>query len=474
MPMAEDAELGYVEGQLQAAAEGKRFASLPAEENVLLMMLTKAAKVQDEVLAELKPGDFADLDHRRLFEAMVQVAEDGGKIDMISVDAAFSRMFPDAADNLRLKMIGLTQFDGMKTGKYEAIGDHIRILKALSKRRAAIQAAEALAKGLRDPTSDVGDVLDRVRDLADGIETGGKLKWVPLDEVNIDTYDYLDKRSRGEIKALPTGIKSVDGIIGGLFGGEMTVVAARPSVGKTAFGLNIAMNAAKEGFRVGFVSCEMGKEGLGQRTLSRGAWVSGERLRKAEIMPEDWELLQNAMAEMQGMPFEFIFNDPANPEPITVEGVFDTVRDRARHEGIDLLVVDYIGIMGTKREFKENWLKVSYISRELKRLAMAVNIPVVALCQVNRAAQGRMPTMAELAQSGAVEQDADGIIFLHRPESHEDKSINPKDVAGFYAMQEGGSVYISICVAKQRNGSIGTVNVTFDASVMRYNEIMRA
>lgn len=137
------------------------------------------------------------------------------------------------------------------------------------------------------------------------------------------------------------------------------------------------------------------------------------------------------------------------------------------------MVVDYIGIMGTKREFKENWLKVSYISRELKRLAMAVNIPVVALCQVNRAAQGRMPTMAELAQSGAVEQDADGIIFLHRPESHEDKSINPKDVAGFYAMQEGGSVYISICVAKQRNGSIGTVNVMFDPSVMRYNEIMR-
>ena len=471
--MAESTELGYVEGQIREAAEGKRFASMPAEENVLLLMLTKAATVQNQVLAELKPGDFADLDHRRLFEAMVDVAEDGGKIDLISVDAAFSRMFPDAADNLRLKMIGLTQFDGYKTGKHEAIGDHIRILKALSKRRAAIRAAEALAKGLRDPTSDVGDVLGQLRDVADGIETGGKLKLVSLDEVNIDTYDYLDRRSRGEIKALPTGVKSVDGIIGGLFGGEMTVVAARPSVGKTAFGLNIAMHAAKEGFRVVFVSCEMGKVGLGQRTLSRGAWVSGERLRKAEIEPEDWELLQNAMAQMQGMPFEFIFNDPDNPEPITVEGVFDTVKDRARHGGIDMLVVDYIGIMEARREFKEERLKISYISRELKRLAMAVNIPVVTLCQVNRMAQGRMPTMAELRDSGAVEQDADGIIFLHRPESHEDKSVNPKDVAGFYAMQEGGSVYISICVAKQRNGATGMANVMFDASVMRYNEIMR-
>lgn len=471
--MAESAELGYVEGQLQAAAEGKRFASMPAEENVLLLMLTKAARVQDEVLAGLKPGDFADLDHRRLFEAMAQVAADGGKIEPISVDAAFSRMFPDAADGLRQRLVELMAPGALKTGRQEAIGDHIRILKALSKRRAAIQAAEALAKGLRDPTSDIGEVLGQLRDLADGIETGGKLKWVPLDEVNLSTYEYLEARQQGRIRAIPTGIKSVDNLIGGLFGGEMTVVAARPSVGKTAFGLNIAMNAAKEGFRVGFVSCEMGKVGLGQRTLSRGAWVSGDKLRKAQIEPEDWEALVGAMTAMDGLPFEFIFNDPENPEPITVESVFDAVKDRARREGIDLLVVDYIGIMGAKREFREERLKISYISRELKRLAMAVNIPVVALCQVNRAAQGRMPTMAELRDSGAVEQDADGIIFLHRPESHEDKSVNPKDVAGFYAMQEGGSVYISICVAKQRNGSIGMGNVMFDASVMRYNEIMR-
>ena len=470
--MAEDAALGYVEEQLQAAAEEKRFASMPAEENVLLLMLTKAAKVQDEVLTELKPGDFADLDHRRLFEAMVQVAEDGGKIEPIAVDAAFTRLFPDAADNLRQKMVGLMQPGGIKTGKSEAIGDHIRILKALSKRRAAIQAVDALAKGLRDPTADVDDALARLREATDGIGGGG-LEWVSLDEVNLATYEYLEKRQSGEIKAISTGIKSLDGIVGGLFGGEMTVVAARPSVGKTAFGLNIAMSAAREGFKVGFVSCEMGKVGLGQRTLSRGSWVSGDKLRKAKIDPEDWDALVTAMTAMDGLPFRFIINDPDNPEPITVEGVFDTVKAAARHEGIDLLVVDYIGIMGAKKEFKEDRLRISWISRELKRLAMAANIPVVALCQVNRLAQGRMPTMAELRDSGAVEQDADRIIFLHRPESHEDKSINPKDVAGFYAMQEGGSAYISISVAKQRNGATGMANVMFDASVMRYNEIMR-
>ena len=471
--MAEDAAPGYVEGQIREAAEKKQFSSRMAEENVLLLMLTRADKVKDEVLGSLGPGDFADAEHRMIFEAMARVAGDDGRIDPVSVDDAFSRLFPDAADRLRQRMVGLMEFKPYKDGKGAAIGDHIRILKELSRRRGAIAAAEALMRGLRDPAADVGDVLGQLRDATEGLTGDGKLKWVPLNDVNLSTYEYLEARQSGEIKAVPTGIKSLDGVIGGFFGGEMTVVAARPSVGKTAFGLNVAMNAAKEGFKVGFVSCEMGRVGLGQRTLSRGSWVSGDKLRKAQIEAEDWEALVNAMTAMDGLPFRFIFNDPNSPEPITIEGVFKAVSDAARRGEIDLLVVDYIGIMGAAREFKEDRLRISYISRELKRLAMAVNIPVVALCQVNRMAQGRMPTMAELRDSGAVEQDADGIIFLHRPESHEDKSVNPADVAGFYAMQEAGSVYISISVAKQRNGSIGTVNVMFDPGVMRYNEIMR-
>ena len=200
--------------------------------------------------------------------------------------------------------------------------------------------------------------------------------------------------------------------------------------------------------------------------------MDGDKLRKAKIEPEDWDKLAYAMAEMGEMPVSFTFNKSGR-EGITVERVFRSVERLARRGEIDLLVVDYIGIMHTDRVFKEERLRIAHISSELKRLAMAANIPVVALCQVNRMAQGRMPTMAELRDSGAVEQDADSIIFLHRPESHEDKSINPKDVAGFYAMQEAGGVYISISVAKQRNGSTGVTNVIFDPGVMRYSEIMR-
>ena len=463
----------YVRQQIAQAAD-KRFSSPQAEENVLLQMLKKPDMVAGDVFEALEPEDFSDLDCMCIYRAMQSVRERGQRIEPISVDAAFTAMYPDRAAQLSQKLVGIMGFHDYGSGALENIQDHVGIIRALSKRRKAIKAAEELVDGLRDPAADVGEAVERLQELTDGMQGGGGgLRWVSLNDVNLSTYEYLEARQQGKIRAIPTGIKSLDQIIGGLFGGEMTVVAARPSVGKTAFGLNAAMNAAREGFKVGFVSCEMAKVGLGQRTMSRASWISGDKLRKAEIEPEDWDALVGAMAQMQDMPFRFLFNDPNNPEPITIEAVFKLVDDAAKKGEIDLLVVDYIGIMGTKREFREERLKIAYISRELKRLAMVANIPVIALCQVNRMAQGRMPTMAELRDSGAVEQDADGILFLHRPESHEDKAVHPKDLASFYAMQEGGSNYIAVSVAKQRNGSTGITQVMFDPGVMRYNEIMR-
>lgn len=447
-----------------------QFSSPEAEENILRRMLKKPDEAE-EAVEGLAPGDFADELFGQLFAAVKQVMEDGGQVDFATVDDAFSRMYPDSADKLREKMVDLVAFKPYTLADGQSIGDHIRIVKALSRRRGAIAKTEELVKALKDPGRDLSETLSEIQDAAQDAESDD-CEWVSLDSVNMATYEYLEKRQSGEIRSIPMGIKSLDEMTGGLFGGEMTVVAARPSVGKSAFGLNIALAAAKEGFKVGFVSCEMDDRGFGQRTLSRGSWVPGERLRKAQLTAEDWDHLCVALSDMGGLPVDFVFNKNMKGG-ITVENVFRSVKKKARRKEIDLLVVDYIGIMRTQRVFKEERLRIAYISGELKRLAMAVNIPVVVLCQVNRMAHGRMPTMAELRDSGAVEQDADGIVFLHRPESHDDKSVHPGDVTGFYAMQEAGSVYIAVSVAKQRNGVTGIVQVMFDPSVMRYNEIMR-
>lgn len=460
----------YVKRQIEQSSEN-RFSSPQAEENVILQMLKKPRSVAEDVLEALDPKDFTDLNLARIYKAIQEVVGKGQQIDAVNIDTMCGLLFPNHSNVLTKRLIDVMGHHDYGSGAYESIQDHIQIVKELSRRREAIRRMDELANGLRDTTKELSEALAEIQDAAD-ISDSGELKWVPLDTVNMNAFEYLEKRARGEIRSVPTGIRSLDEITGGLFGGELTIVAARPSVGKSAFGLNVALKAAKEGVKVGFVSCEMDDRGFGQRTLSRASWVSGDKLRKAQIDPEDWDKLAYAMSDMSGMPVEFVFNNNGK-EGITVEAVFRAVRQKARRGEMGLLVVDYIGIMRAERSFKEERLRIAYISGELKRLAMTANIPVVALCQVNRMAQGRMPTMAELRDSGAVEQDADCIIFLHRPESHEDKSINPKDVSGFYAMQDAGSAYISVCVAKQRNGSIGTVNVMFDPGVMRYNEIMR-
>lgn len=460
----------YVDEQIQRAAQSQ-FASPECEENILRRMLKKRDEAED-VIGALTEDDFTDPSLRQLFVTVRKVIQDGGQTDFASVDNEFSKLFPETANQIRDRMIDLIQRKLYTLGDSESIADHVRIVRELTNRRQIIARMESLTNALRDPTKSLTETLIAIQDTAERMDGDEDAEWTSLDNVNIATYEYLDARQSGRIRAVPMGITSLDEITGGLFGGELTIVAARPSVGKSAFGLNVALSAAHEGFKVGFVSCEMDDKGFGQRTLSREAWVNGDKLRKANIASEEWDSLFTAMTEMHDVPIRFMFNR-GSKDGITVESVFRAVKKAARHGEIDLLIVDYIGIMRTVKTFKDERLRIAYISSELKRLATTANIPVVALCQVNRMAQGRMPTMAELRDSGAVEQDADGIIFLHRPDNHEDKSIHPKDVPTFYAMLESGSVYIAISVAKQRNGQTGITQVMFDPAVMRYSEIMR-
>ena len=451
--------------------QANEFASPECEQNILRRML-KNREDAEVAVEELTDSDFTVPNLAQLFECIRDIVQDGGQIDLGSVDSVFSRKFPIQADAIRDAMVGLVERNAYTLTDSQDVKEHIRIVRDLSRRRTVIRKMEYLTQLLKDPTKDVTETLTAIQDAAESTDDAAESEWTSLDTVNLDTYEYLDARQTGKIRAITTGVTSVDNIIGGLFGGELTIVAARPSVGKSAFGLNIALSAAREGFKVGFVSCEMDAKGFGQRTLSRGSWVDGGKLRKGQIEPDDWTHLSNAMLEMQELKVDFLFNRNT-AEGITIESVFRDVRRKARRGEIDLLIVDYIGIMKTVKTFREDRLRVGYISSELKRLAMVANIPVVALCQVNRMAQGRLPTMAELRDSGAVEQDADGILFLHRPDSHEDKSIHPRDVKSFYSMQDGGNTYIAISIAKQRNGATGITQVMFDPNVMRYSEIMR-
>lgn len=467
--MSEQQGFDYVRRELEQAADN-RFSSVLAEENVLRAMFKKP-EVIEETLLSLKAGDFADKDLGCIYYAFEQIHEKQQAATAVTVNTFLEQRFPNRANRLLERQMDFMGHRDYGTGAYEAMADHVRIVKELAVRREAIARFDALAKELRDTTKDIGSVLSEIQSAADASDSD-EVKWLSVGEVNLNAYEYLEKRQKGEIRSVPTGITAIDKLTGGFFAGELTIIAARPSVGKSAFGLNIAYAAEHMGFKVGFVSCEMSDIGFGQRTLSRGSFVDGGELRKAQITPEDWDRLATALAESSETSIWFVFQKD-NPNSMNLESIVKSVRRKAKMGEIDILVVDYIGILQTVRRFKENRDRIAYISWELKRLAQVANIPVIALCQVNRDAQGQMPTMAQLRDSGSIEQDADSIIFLHRPESHEDKSIHKEDIAGFYEVGQSGRAYISICVAKGRNSGTGMCNVIFDPGNMTYTQILR-
>lgn len=445
-----------------------RFRNKDAESAVIGYILTGNADVED-ILGRLNAEDFGYEASAQVYKAIQHLVSHGHKVDLATVGNALQELYPQQTES-KLSQAIIRCCGYNINFRHRHVTDWIQIIKKLAVRRRAIANMERLVGNLRDPTVDINAVLTEIEASAQDVETCDA-KWMPASEVALNTIEYLEKRQKGEIPAITSGVTAIDKLVGGFFGGELTVIAARPAVGKSAFGLNIAISAADKGHKVCFVSCEMNDVGYGQRILSREAWVNGEHLRKAEMDGEEWDRMATALTVIGGYSIDFMFPED-NPNGMTLENVAKSIRQKSRRKEVDLLIVDYIGILQTERRFRETRDRIGYITGELKKLSQVANIPVVALCQVNRDAHGRMPTMDQLRDSGAVEQDADGIIFLHRPENYKDPTVHPDDVSHFEQMNSE-TAYMAINVAKQRNGRTGMVNLIFDPRMMRYAEISR-
>ena len=452
----------YVEEQI-AKSQAAGFACVEAEENILRRMVMRQGVAEDTVM-ELAPEDFSRREYGMIFRAIQGLVSRQRQIDLVSIDAEITRLYGDGFRASEL--IQAVAQNDYTIAKWQDIKDLIQIVRDLSKRRRAIAKIEEIVGGLRDPTKDVGATLAEISEAADVIDAG-EVKLTSLNDVLIASYEYVERRQNGEIKAVTTGIGSLDRLLGGFFAGELSVIAARPSVGKSAFGANVALAAANRGFKVVVASCEMDKEGFGQRLLSHGSFVDGMRFRRADLDAEAWDKVAEAMTAMSELPIQFLFDCNI------AEDIAKTARKLARRGELDILIVDYLQFMDTRRRFKEERHKVGYITKLFKRLAQKAKIPVLLLSQLTREGEGAMPTMKMLRESGDIEQDADGIIFLHRPDKPGDASIDPRDRDYWQDLRDKGLTYLCLGVAKQRNGAVGQVSVLFDASIMMYSEISR-
>lgn len=417
------------------------------------------------LLAELSAEDFFFGDYRTAFMAVKQAKNDGLTVDLISVDQELQKINPMNGSAITEKLIGSIQ-----DSSPWAAESHCRIVKELAARRRAIELVRKITEELSNPANEINGIIDKMMSSGSSLFVGGH-KWVGLDDVLVNTFDYLDKRSRGEIASITTGIGNLDRVIGGFFGGELNVIGARPGVGKSIFGMNVALAAAKQGYKIGIVSREMTDIQYGQRIFSYSSGVNGAKIRKADLSEQDWVSITDGMTQMAKLPISFLFTVR------TVEDLRAEVQRKHNRGEIDMLVVDYLQLMDATQRFKEDRLRVARISKALKDIATDFNIPVIALAQVKRYAGGaraKMPTLEDLKDSGAIEQDADNVIFLHNPFDAEDDFVDPRDKEYFQGYVEQGYTYQCIGIAKQRQGPTGVTCVLLSNKLMRYFGIDRS
>ena len=348
-----------------------------------------------------------------------------------------------------------------------AIESNAEIIRKAAQRRDLYEILSEAREALTDGTRDGGEVLESTRSKLRNINNGGH-KWISLHDVLVATFADLERRSKGEEPVMTSGINQLDHVTGGFHRGEVVVVGARPAVGKSALGMHIALSTAKAGYKVAVCSREMAAIQYGTRLIARETEIEAYKMRTGKFSEQDWAHIVDAMGSYKNVNLDFTFTAQ------DVETLRAEAQNKADTEGLDLLMVDYLQIMGTKAKFRTEYEAVSFVSRTLKEIALDLGVCVIALAQVGRSSDGSMPTLAELRGSGAIEQDADMVIFMHKPEDPEDEYVRPEDRSMFNgALESTGQQYVALDVAKNRQGETRKMAVLFNPSRMIYREIYR-
>ncbi len=427
--------------------------NLEAERSVLGAILLDPVSLS-LVVPILKQDDFFPDTHRRIFGAMMELSQRSAEIDVLTLKEELDRA--GAVDKIGGASYLTSLLDGVPdVGNVE---HYAKIVKEKSTLRRLIRTGQRIVRdglaGTRDAEALLGEATGEIFDIAEGAVQGG---FEPIGQVVSRNLEIIeDARGRqGMLSGLSTGFMELDRMTSGLQGTDLIVLAARPSVGKTSFALNIAQHVAiREGRAVGFFSLEMSKEQLGFRVLCSEADVDAKKVRDGYASKEAMQRLVLAQSKIHGARFYIDDSAALNVPEMRAKG-----QRLKREHGLDLLIVDYMQLMAGHGRFDNRTQEVSMISRGLKLLAKELKVPIIALSQLSRAPEARKgelrkPQLADLRDSGSIEQDADMVVFLYREELY-DKETERKGIA-------------DVIIAKQRNGPTGDFSVVFLADHMTF------
>ncbi len=425
-----------------------------AERSVLGAML-RSSEASLLAIEALKAEDFYDPANREIFSAMCALAASGRAIDFVTLDEELTRRG-------KLDGVGGSAYLVELSANVPStanVGAYIRIVDEKSTLRKLIAASESILKDCYSAQEETGDILEGAeKAIYDITMRKGGEQLQAIQPVLINTFEKIEElfKNHGRIEGVPTGYTELDDLLTGLHGGELVLIAARPSMGKTSIGMNFIENAAiRAGKAAAVFSLEMPAEQLAMRMLCTEALVDMQKVRRGQLSDEDWLRLSEAMIKI-GPSSLYVDATPG----ITVSEMRSKARRLQLEHGLDVILIDYISLMTASGKFGSRQEEVASISRALKALAIELNVPIIALQQLSRAPTGRSnhrPVLSDIRDSGAIEQDADVVMFLHR-EEYFDPNTPDKNIA-------------ELIIAKQRNGSLGTVKLGWKGEFTKFLDL---
>jgi replicative DNA helicase len=403
----------------------------------------------------LGEGDFFRAPHRLLFTCFVELHRDHVPVDLVTVTGRLEAQG-------RLDDIGgFSYLAGLPSAipTLANLAHYVKVIRERATLRRLLERSAEIEHAIFDGTRPPEEILEQAeRAIFELSEQRGTRRLIAMSEIVQPVFEQLRQRAENpdDVTGLPTGFRDLDRRIGGLQKTDLVIVAARPAMGKTAFALNIVARAALDSNQpVAVFSLEMGKEQLAARLLAAEARVLAQRMKTGRLTQDDWPALIEASERLYQAP---IYLDDTGG--VTLAEVWSKCRRRQAESGLGLVVIDYLQLMGAEDRNAPREQQISAISRGLKKLAKELRIPVVALSQLNRGVEARAdkrPMMSDLRESGAIEQDADVIMFLYRDEVY-NPNTDRKGIA-------------EVLVRKQRHGEIGDVHLFWRGEFTRFENL---
>lgn len=430
---------------------------IEAEQATLGSMLTDKDAVISAIEV-LKEEDFYRADNRAIYGAILNLYNRAEPIDIITVKAELESLG-------KFEQVGGLEYLAMLPDKVPTTANamkYVNIVEEKSTLRSLIKTANEIIELGYDPTEDVTDVMENAeKKIFNIMQNKDKKSYSPIKDILVDSFTQLEElyNRKQHITGVPTGFTELDYKTAGFHGSDLILIAARPAMGKSAFALNIATNAAvRANVPVVIFSLEMSKEQMVNRILCSEAMVDSNKVRTGKLEEDDWTKLAGSIGPLSEAEI-FIDDTPG----ISVTEIRAKCRKLKLEKNIGMVVIDYLQLVqGSNKRNGSREQEISEISRSLKILAKEIGVPVIALSQLSRAVEQRpdhRPMLSDLRESGAIEQDADIVMFLYRDDYYNQDS-EKKDIA-------------EVIIAKHRGGSTGTVELLWLGSYTKFVNLER-